>query len=254
MIIRITALLAWLLLVLIVHCHLTDYTVKLWNVRHLQEATLITESLLASISTHSKSVNVVRWSKDGNYLASGSDDCLVLVHRFDPNGSAHQTFGSTKNSNNKENWSTCFTLKGHTMDVLDLDWTETGLLASASVDNTIIVWDVAKAVSNAAAGRASSLVLPARVLEHHESFVKGVSFDPCGQFLVSCGMDNSIAVWDCKQPDWPVVRDLRAALRDSVDTALFRRLAWSPDGQTFCASAAVKANCPVTVAFSRGKW
>jgi WD40 repeat protein len=53
-------------------------------------------ALLASLCNHTKSVNVVRWSKDGQFLASGSDDCYILVYKLDSSGHSlsSQPFGS----------------------------------------------------------------------------------------------------------------------------------------------------------------
>ena len=104
-----------------------DCTVKLWNTAVIlspvvQDAANEPESpLLATLSTHSKSVNIVRWSQDGRFLASGSDDCYILIYRYTPDAMSTQPFGSTA-AKNKETWSRYLTLQGHSMDVLDLDW------------------------------------------------------------------------------------------------------------------------------------
>ena len=123
---------------------------------------LLDDALLAILSTHTKSVNIVRWSPDGVFLASGSDDNYVLVHRHTPGmvsnqssfGMMHSSSSSSLSSNkqfvNKESWSRCYTLQGHTMDVLDLDWQrlmpvdhhQSYTLASASIDNLIIIWTI----------------------------------------------------------------------------------------------------------------
>jgi WD40 repeat protein len=85
----------------------TDCCIKLWNV----DALLSTpdhakEALLATLSSHSKSVNVVRWSKDGKLLASGSDDNYILVHKFTPGAISNQAFGGSAGAvKNKETWS-----------------------------------------------------------------------------------------------------------------------------------------------------
>ena len=79
---------------------------KLWNfdslLRSPEEAK---EALLATLSTHTKSVNVVRWSKDGRYLASGSDDNYILIHKYTPGAISNQSFGSGPSTpKNKETW------------------------------------------------------------------------------------------------------------------------------------------------------
>lgn len=165
-----------------------DCTVKLWNTEYLlsDQSQSMSDSLLATLSTHSKSVNVVRWSSDGRFLASGSDDCYILVYRYTPDAISTQPFGSNT-VKNRETWSRCFTLQGHVMDVLDICWSPRGILASASIDNNIMIWDFRSQMDNVAQGNSYStaLVSPFRILSGHLSFVKGVSFDPIGRYGVS---------------------------------------------------------------------
>ena len=162
-----------------------DCTVKLWNTDHIlsDRSQSMSDALLATLSTHSKSVNVVRWSSDGRFLASGSDDCYIIIYRYTPDAISNQPYGSSS-TRNKENWSRCFTLQGHVMDVLDISWSSLGILASASVDNNIIIWDFRAEMANVAQGNSytTALISPFRVLPGHLSFVKGVSFDPVGRY------------------------------------------------------------------------
>lgn len=101
-----------------------DSCIKLWNFQLLLTKPEQTQdALLATIATHTKSVNIVRWSKDGIYLASGSDDNYILIHKYTPGMISNQSFGSNQQKvKNKESWSRCYTLQGHSMDILDLDW------------------------------------------------------------------------------------------------------------------------------------
>lgn len=106
-----------------------DSCVKIWDTNLLlnksqakiSDESLQSDSLLATLTTHTKSVNIVRWSKDGHHLASGSDDNYILIYKHTPGQASNQSFGSQTVAN-KESWSRCFTLQGHTMDILDLDW------------------------------------------------------------------------------------------------------------------------------------
>ena len=74
------------------------------------------------------------------------------------------------------------------MDVLDLDFSPRDVLASASIDNRILLWDMTT---------KQPVMSPFRVLHQHVSFVKGISFDPVGKYLASCGTDNEVILWDC---------------------------------------------------------
>ena len=79
---------------------------KLWNFDALLSSPDNAKgALLSTLSSHTKSVNVVRWSKDGKYLASGSDDNYILIHKYTPGAISNQTFGSSSAAvKNKETW------------------------------------------------------------------------------------------------------------------------------------------------------
>jgi WD40 repeat protein len=242
-----------------------DCSVKLWNTEFLiscDDANL-DQALLATLSTHTKSVNVVRWSKDGRFLASGSDDCYILIYKYSSDAISSQPFGNSAHKN-KESWVRCYTLQGHVMDVLDLDWSSSGLLASASIDNNILLWDFRMHISGgnrapannglfgAPAVVASTLMAPMKVLVGHHSFVKGVSFDPVGRYLASCGADNIIIIWDVDS--WSALHRLDGPLRAAPDRTIFRRMSWAPDGSSLCITAATKSAKPVGMVLKRTTW
>lgn len=79
--------------------------------------------VLAVLPQHTGSVNCVRWSHGGRYLASTSDDMYVLIWELRPGDAAGSSgsFGSN-DVPNKENWARVWVLRGHNMDVLDCTW------------------------------------------------------------------------------------------------------------------------------------
>lgn len=78
-------------------------------------------SLLAVLPLHTASVQCVRWSHDGRYLASASDDTFVLIWELRPDAPSSTPFGASDQPN-VENWTRVWVLRGHTMDVLDCAW------------------------------------------------------------------------------------------------------------------------------------
>jgi ribosome assembly protein 4 len=74
------------------------------------------------------------------------------------------------------------------------------MLATASGDSTIRVWDM-------------SSQTPVATLAGHESWVQCLSWSPDMQFIVSGGMDKSVFVWDksafssIKKKDTPTVKN-----------------------------------------------
>lgn len=134
------------------------------------------------------------------------------------------------------------------MDVLDLDWSAKGLLASASVDNKILLWDILSSSNG-----NSKILSPMQQLVAHTSFVKGISFDPVGRYLISSAADNIVIVWDGDN-GWNPLQRLDQPLKNSLDMTMFRRASWSPDGRSVCVSAATKSSRPVGMVLRRGDW
>ena len=67
-------------------------------------------------------------------------------------------------------------------DILDLAWSpDDSLLASGSIDNSIIIWD------------AKNFPESHYIIKAHDGLVKGVIFDPVGKYLAS-----QVIFWFCK--------------------------------------------------------
>ena len=147
-----------------------------------------------------------------------------------------------------------------------MSWSARGILASCSIDNNILVWGVVDAVK-----RGKAVLAPLHVLSGHASFVKGISFDPIGKYLASCGTDGVVVLWDCNTwtqakrldgetltptltltlsltltptltPTLTLTLTLTGAENAAPDKNMFRRLDWAPDGCALCVSSAVKNN------------
>jgi chromatin assembly factor 1 subunit B len=152
---------------------------------------------------HTRTVNSVRWSPNGECLASASDGERSPPMRRPPpspphpralsppppaaaDGSCiiwHPQFGQTWDQLTSERGIQRVFLKRHQEDVYDVAWSpDSRRIVTGSVDNTCIVWDVAK-------GKDIT------TLEGHSQFVQGVSWDPAGTFLVSQSNDRTVRVY-----------------------------------------------------------
>ncbi|KAI3438112.1 hypothetical protein D9Q98_000553 [Chlorella vulgaris] len=193
--------------------------------------------VLATLSDHSSTVNAVRFSKNGRYLASGSDDRMVCVFEHKP-GPGGSTLGGASAS--IENWRNRFVLRGHGNNVVDLGWSpDDSLLASASLDNMVHIWD---------AGSGHHL----RTLDYHTSFVKGLAWDPVGTYLATQSEDKSVVIWRCD--DWSVVECIKARYARLVTSTFSTRMSWSPDGTYLATGNCYQGACHAAVIIPRGHW
>jgi WD40 repeat protein len=61
-----------------------------------------------------------------------------------------------------------------------------------------------------------------RKLDQHQGFVKGVCWDPVGEFLATCSDDRSVKIW--RTTDWQMEAEVKKPFEDSPGSTFFRRL------------------------------
>ncbi len=222
--------------------------------------------LLCTLSAHTgSSVLAVRFSNNGNYLASAGDDAVVCVY-------AKQDSSATQNNleTNVEHWVRIKLCRGHGLDAVGLAWApDDSHLVSCSLDSKtpIIVWkltDLAEEKPSNHNFYQNVLCNPYKILGKgiHTSTVKGVTFDPAGTYLASSGDDPSVCVWRAHD-DWGLEQriDSKSGIfrkwnsqTNLASQSLFRRLSWSTDGAYICATNAVVKNKNVASTISREGW
>ncbi|KAL0266968.1 UNVERIFIED_CONTAM: hypothetical protein PYX00_009365 [Menopon gallinae] len=183
--------------------------------------------MLCQLDNHLSCVNCVRWNHSGKFLASGGDDKLIMIWKKS---------GQTKLDENKviigiEQWRCVGTLTGHLNDILDLAWApHDSWLASCSVDNSIIIWNMDKMPDIVAK------------LTGHTGLVKGVTWDPVGQYLASQSDDKTLRIWRTK--DWKQQACITEPFKECGDLTHVLRLNWSPDGQYLVSAHASNSGGP----------
>ncbi|XP_068000692.1 chromatin assembly factor 1 subunit B [Melanerpes formicivorus] len=209
-----------------------DTAVRIWKVEKGPDGKAIVE-FLSNLARHTKAVNVVRFSPSGEILASGGDDAVILLWKLNDSKELEPLVFQDEDEAqlNKENWTVVKTLRGHLEDVYDICWTSDGnYMASASVDNTAIMWDVSK-------GQKVS------ILNEHKSYVQGVTWDPLGQYIATLSCDRVLRVYNTqtkrvafnvtKMPSGSgaegEARSYRMFHDDSMKS-FFRRLSFTADG------------------------
>ena len=174
------------------------------------------DALLATLDTQGGTINICRWSPCSQMLALG-DDFNIYIYMLNTTTRSSHSFGS-KHVANKENWARKYLLQGHSMDITDLTWSpiyypinsvSSLVLASSSIDNKVNLWSIPKVSVNSESDAAnnnpvqktttSTVLTPWQVLNGHQSFVKGVCFDPIGRYICTVGSDSVIILWENKQ-------------------------------------------------------
>uniref|UniRef100_G3MRY0 CAF1B/HIR1 beta-propeller domain-containing protein n=1 Tax=Amblyomma maculatum TaxID=34609 RepID=G3MRY0_AMBMU len=213
----------------------TDTHILIWFVivHHNGETSL---EFRADLNRHTKTVNTVRFSHNGELLASGDDDANVIIWKqVEKSRGVEETSGDLYDEciENKEHWIAHKVLRGHIDDVCDICWSpDNTLLLSGSVDNSAIVWNVEKAKK-------------VSLLNENKGFVQGVAWDPRDSYFATLSSDRSLRVFKVsnKKVAYKVLKalipheglgDKDKATRLFYDDTLksyCRRLAFSPDGE-----------------------
>ncbi|KAE9402745.1 WD40 repeat-like protein [Gymnopus androsaceus JB14] len=140
---------------------------------------------LATLSRHSAAVNVVRWSPNGELIASAGDDGMIIIWAQSSTPQA-ATYGSDLTPeellNEKEFWKVRIMVRCTTMQVYDLAWSPTGeYIIAGSTDN-------AARVFQATDGKCI------HEIADHTHFVQGVSWDPLNEFIATQSSDRAMHV------------------------------------------------------------
>ncbi|XP_074550210.1 chromatin assembly factor 1 subunit B [Halichoeres trimaculatus] len=217
-----------------------DTTVRLWQVDTGPDGKAVV-GFLSNLARHTKAVNVVRFSPNGELLASGGDDAAILLWKLNDSKEPEQAPAFQEDEDaqlNKESWSVVKTLRGHIEDVYDICWTQDGnFMVSGSVDNTAVMWDINKGQKLC-------------ILNDHKSYVQGVTWDPLGQYVATLSCDRVMRVYSThtkkkafcvsKMSSGPLaegeIKQSRMFHDDSM-RSFFRRLSFTPDGSFLLAPA-----------------
>lgn len=161
----------------------SDTHVVIWGIRR-DEEDKVELDCLSDLTRHQRAVNIVRWSPNGQFLASGDDESVIIVWKMkEGQGEAGNLFDEGAEEN-QENWVVYKMLRFHLDDVYALSWSPCSqLLLSGSVDNTAIISNVHK-------NKKISHMSDSR------GFVQGVAWNKRHGLVSTVGSDRSCRTYN----------------------------------------------------------
>ncbi|KFM57002.1 Chromatin assembly factor 1 subunit B, partial [Stegodyphus mimosarum] len=207
----------------------TDSHVLIWYITY-QENKSIKIECASDLYRHNKSVNVVRFSPNGELLASGDDEGAMFVWQLKDR--SQEEASKDEENINKEEWYPVKLLRGHLEDIYDISWSADGhFLVTASMDNTAIIWDMQK-------------YQKLHILSDSKGYVQGVAWDPRDVYIASLGSDRALRFHNIKtkktvykvfKAPWNIVTEKGTTLSrlfyDDTLQSYCRRLCFTPDGE-----------------------
>ena len=137
---------------------------------------------IKTLNGHSNIVNSVSFSRDGEYVVSGSNDKSVKIW-------------------SSESGEVVRTLNGHTENIFSVSFSPDGkYVVSGSRDKSVKIW------STESGEVVRTLGEVVRTLNGHTDDVWSVSFSPDGKYVVSGSDDKSVKIWSTESGE--VVRTL----------------------------------------------
>jgi WD40 repeat protein len=152
-----------------------------------------------------------------NALADDDGDLALALALLSASGDEPPPQSLATLANVAQARGTRLVLRGHSAWVTSVDMNrQQTLIASASTDATVRLWDVASGAEQA-------------VLRGHSGDIEAVTFSPAGDLLASAAADFLVILWDAAQG--------QERARLTGHSAPVRSLAFSADGQTLYSGA-----------------
>lgn len=158
-----------------------DNNVRIWRLVRNSEGCSV--EYLSSISKHTQAINCVRFSPNGELLATCSDDGTIMI--WQKSDHIVKEFGSEDQDEDiKESWvvkTACFA--NSMSEIYDISWSpDSKYICCGLMDNIIRIFDT----------NTGALV---KQIAEHNHYVQGVTWDPLGEYICSQSVDRSVHVY-----------------------------------------------------------
>ncbi|KAL1921637.1 uncharacterized protein VTP21DRAFT_10279 [Calcarisporiella thermophila] len=163
-----------------------DNTVRIWRIVRTGEENDadIRIEYRSTLNRHAAAVNVVRFSPEGEILASAGDDGSIILWTQADASSKNSLLESGDADIEHETWKIVSILRGSLADIYDLAWSPCGdYIISGSIDNTARIWDVKQAKC-------------IHVIADHHHYIQGVAWDPLGKYVATQSSDRSVGIYE----------------------------------------------------------
>ena len=139
---------------------------------------------MCTLARHTGVVNVVRFSPNGEVLASAGDDGMVLFWVKSNRAFERDLAADIDERYEKEVWKVKMVTRATSQELYDLSWSPDGVyLAAGGTDFRVHIIDT----------RKGAVV---REISDHQHYVQGLAWDPLGQMLATESSDRSMHIYE----------------------------------------------------------
>lgn len=150
----------------------------------------------------------------GNLCAIGGMEPIIQIYDLDIHAPLEPVLKLGKKGSRKKN----IKKLGHKDAVLDLSWNSNyqHIIASASVDQTVILWDIENCK-------------PELVLKDFAEKVQSIQFNPEeAEYLLTGSSDNTVKLFDCRQSDMETANFKQWIMEGEVE-----KVKWNPNDKHY---------------------